>query len=125
MIGNAALEHPIDDAGRLDRRAARSMGSARRKTSCRAAEPSCDRGSDDEDRKRDGEEENGGEGKRGDGDLGPALQRPLAHPQHGFDDDREHRCLQAEEQRLDGADLSKCSIDPAQDAERNKARKDE
>ena len=38
----------------------------------------------------------------------------LADPHHGFKHDREHRRLEAEEQRLDRADFAKGGINPAQ-----------
>lgn len=60
----------------------------------------------DDERKWCGEEENGDEGRGGDGDIIGAAKRPPRDPDERLDDDHEDRGLDAEKGCLDERDLA-------------------
>ena len=72
-----------------------------------------------------GEEENGGEGAGGDGDIVGAAQRAPRHFDQRLDDDDEHRRLDAEKGRLDQGDLAEKGISDAERENDDGARQHE
>ena len=75
--------------------------------------------------KRHAEKENGDEGRGRDRDHDPVAQRALSDADHGLDYDREHRGLQAEEQRFDEADIAVGRVDVAERHDGDDAGQDE
>ena len=82
------------------------------------------RGQHDE-REGDGEKEQRDESHRRDHDRKPRFERAAADTQHGFDDDGEHRRLEAEEQAGDEAHIAPDDVDPAERHQGDDARHDE
>ncbi len=90
-------------AGALERAQART-----------AAEEPDHPGPQHDQRERQVEQEDRGEGRRRDADHDAVLQRLGAYPDHRLKDDGEHRRLEAEEQRRHQRDVAQARIDPAQ-----------
>ena len=98
--------------------ASRSLEGAQART---AAEEADHPGPQHDQRKRQVEQEDRGEGRRRDADHDAVLQRLGADPDHRLKDDRQHRRLEAEEQRRHQRDIAQPRIDPAQHHDRHDA----
>ena len=90
-----------------------------------AADQADDGRTQDDQRERHAEEEDGDEGQRRERHHGPVLERPLADPQDRLDHDREHGGLQPEEQRLDRRRALEQGVDRAQGHDHDEARQHE
>ena len=75
--------------------------------------------------KRHVEKEDADEGRRRERDQCPVLERALADPDHRLDDDRQHRGLEAEEQRRDDRNVAPAGVDVAERHDRDDAGQDE
>ena len=93
-------------------------------TGARAQEAEQTRRYDDQ-RKRNGEEEDRHEGRRRQGLQRPALERTPSDADKGLDDDREHGGFEAEERRGHKANLTPLRIDDAESHQRDDTGQDE
>jgi hypothetical protein len=82
-------------------------------------------GDEHDERERDAEREDGDERGRRDRDHDPVLQRAAADAQDGFDDDREHRWFQAEENGRDERDVGVAHVQDAQRQDGEESRQHE
>ena len=79
----------------------------------------------DDDRERHVEKENADEGGRREPDQRLVLERAFADPHHRLDDDRQHRGLEAEEQRRDDRNIAPARVYVAQRHDGDDAGQDE
>ena len=86
------------------------------------ADEGCD---DDDQRERNGEEENAGEGKGGEPDQCRVTKCPASHAHHRFDHDRQHGGLQTEEHGRHDRHLAPRCVDHAERHDRDHPRQDE
>ena len=89
------------------------------------AEIADQRGSEDDERERHAEEEDRDERGGRDPDHDLVLERAPADPEHRLKHDREHRRLQAEEERLDDPDPAEGGVDEGERHDRKDARQHE
>ena len=82
-------------------------------------------GREDDQRKRDVEEENGDEGRGSEPDHDMVAERAPPDAHDRFQHDRQHRRLQAEEQRLDHRHLAEPGVEPAQHHDGDESRQHE
>lgn len=86
-----------------------------------AAEEADHPGSQHDQRERQVEQKDGGEGGCRDADHGAVLQRLVSQPHHRLKHDGQHRRLEAEEQRRHQRNVAQTGIDPAQSHDRDDA----
>src|SRR5262249_17038924 len=79
-----------------------------------AAAVSDECGAEDDDGEWDAQEEDPDEASSGEADQDLVLESALADANHGFDNDRKHRRLEAEEQRDDDRNVAPARINVAQ-----------
>ena len=123
MIGQFLAEQAVDHRRLLVAAAVFDGGEFRPSAAC--AEIADHAGRNDDDREGDVEKEDRDKGDRGERDHQPVAQRALADADDGLDHDREHRGLQAEEHRLDEADIAIGRVDVAQAHDGDDAGQDE
>ena len=122
MLGRALGKRFIDGGGFFrDGFSARVQRRSKPGEACGIADITDQRRRGDDRRKGAAKKKMATKASARDGVMRARLQRPLAHAHHGFEHHRQHRRLEAEEQRLHDPDLAISGIDPAQDAERDQA----